>query len=106
MSKDIDLETELFECCQICPVCSEKVRLFVGKDENLEKALLCIQAWANAYPLNIFPKPDLKKAAQVLKDNGMTLGSISADNMRHVLDGIKGIVDQALKDDNEEAKTT
>jgi uncharacterized coiled-coil DUF342 family protein len=57
-----------------------------------------IQAWANAYPLVVFPKPNLKKAAEVLKAAGMTLDSISADNMRHVLDGIKDIVEKALKE--------
>jgi hypothetical protein len=48
--------------------------------------------WCEAYPLDIFPEPDFKKAAKVLKENGMTLDAISASNMRHVLDGIKRIL--------------
>jgi len=48
--------------------------------------------WINAYPLDLFPEPDLKKAAKVLKENGMTLDAISASNMRHVLDGIEKII--------------
>jgi len=68
-----------------------------AKVERYEKALERIQTWAHAYPLEAFPKPDLKKAHEVLKAAGMTLDAISADNMRHVLNGIKNIVDQALK---------
>jgi hypothetical protein len=56
-----------------------------------------IQAWANDYSLETFPKPDLQKAAEVLKAAGMTLDSVSADNMRQILDDIKNIVGQALK---------
>ena len=67
-------------------------------NERYEAALLRIQNWAKAYPVKAFPKPDLKKAHEVLKAAGMTLDSISADSMRHVLDGIKDIVEQALKE--------
>ncbi len=70
----------------------------VGK---LRKALERIQIWSEAYPLTAFPKPDLKKVAQVLKAAGMTLDAISADAMRHVLDGVKKIVSDALKEPRE-----
>ena len=66
--------------------------------DKMENALRQIDTWAKAYPLNVYPKPDLKKAAEVLKASGMNLDSISADNMRHVLDGIKDIVREALKE--------
>jgi len=52
-----------------------------------------IKTWINAYPLNVFPEPDFEKAAKVLKQNGITLDSISASNMRHVLNGIKNIIE-------------
>ena len=68
-----------------------------AENERYEEAFRRLQNWTKAYPLEVFPKPDLKKAAKVLKANGMTLDSISADNMRHVLNGIKDIVEQALK---------
>ena len=68
-----------------------------AKNAKLREALESIDTWAKAYPLNIFPKPDLKKAAQVLKDAGITLDAISADAMRNVLDGVKDIVSEALK---------
>lgn len=57
-----------------------------------EDKLNKIEAWTKAYPLQVFPEPDFAKAAKVLKNNGMTLDSISASNMRHVLDGIKRII--------------
>lgn len=65
--------------------------------EKKQEALERIQTWSKAYPLTAFPKPDLKKAHKVLKAAGMTLDAISADAMHHVLDGVKDIVDEALK---------
>ena len=62
--------------------------------ENQEEILHKINDWIVAYPLNIFPEPDFKKAAQVLKDAGMTLDAISASNMRHVLKGIAEIINK------------
>ena len=52
-----------------------------------------IKTWIDAYPLDIFPEPDFKKAHEVLKANGITLDAISASNMRHVLNGIKDIIE-------------
>jgi len=61
--------------------------------EKRDEALDQIRNWADAYPLQVFPEPDLKRAAAVLHDAGMTLDAISASNMRHVLSGVKRIVD-------------
>jgi hypothetical protein len=63
----------------------------------LEAALQRIDNWAKAYPLDVFLKPNLKKAAKVLNAAGMTLDAITGDAMRHVLDGVKDIVEKALK---------
>ena len=60
--------------------------------DELEGELDKITNWCNAYPLDIFPEPDLKAVAELLKKNGMTLDSVSASNMRHVLSGIKDIL--------------
>lgn len=60
---------------------------------ELEEKLHKIKIWCDAYPLSVFPEPDLKKAAKVLKENGMTLDSISAHNFRHVLNGIKNLIE-------------
>jgi len=64
--------------------------------ERLTDIFQKIRTWQQAYPLDIFEKPDLKKAREVLKAAGMTLDAITADNMRYVLDGIAGYVEQAL----------
>jgi hypothetical protein len=53
--------------------------------EALEEFDHSLTQWAQAYPLTAFPKPDLIKAAQVLRDAGMTLDGVSADCMRHVV---------------------
>jgi hypothetical protein len=74
----------------------ENVKL-EAENEKMIEALERIDTWAKAYPLDIFPKPDLKKAHKVLKTAGLNLDEISADAMRHVLGGIKNTVDQALK---------
>jgi len=41
--------------------------------------------WLKAYSTDIFPEPDLEKAAAILKANGMTIDSLSASMGRHVL---------------------
>lgn len=75
-----------------------ELRAVREENKRLREALERIQTWAKAYLLKAFPKPDLKKAHEILKAAGMTLDAISADNMRHVLDGVKDIVEQALKE--------
>lgn len=65
-------------------------------DERMEDALQKILQWCDAYPLDIFPEPDLKRAHEVLTANGMTLDSISAHVSRHVLRGIEGLARAAI----------
>lgn len=64
--------------------------------EDLEEALQRIVQWSEAYPLDIFPEPDLKKARELLAAGGITLDAISAHCMRHVIDGVGKIARQAL----------
>lgn len=47
-----------------------------------------LRQWQRAYPLDMFPEPDLEMAAEILADHGMALGSISASSMRHVVEKI------------------
>ena len=61
--------------------------------EVLEEKFERVIKWINAYPLKTFPEPDFIKAAKILKEHGMTLDAISASNMRHVLQGIKIIIE-------------
>ena len=65
-------------------------------NERMNNALQIIANWQKAYPLNVFPEPDFKRAHEILKTAGMTLDAISASNMRHVLNNIKEIVDAGL----------
>jgi hypothetical protein len=56
--------------------------------DRLEDALRLIVAWSEAYPLKIFPKPDLLKARELLEAGGITLDSVSAHAMRHVVESV------------------
>lgn len=64
--------------------------------EQLTEALQRIKQWSEAYPLDVFPEPDLKRAHAVLKEHGMTLDAISAHVMRHALRGVGRIAAEAL----------
>jgi hypothetical protein len=65
--------------------------------EWLEAALEQIEQWSRAYPLEIFPEPDLKRARELLEAGGMTLDAISAHAMRHVIEGVGKIARDALE---------
>jgi hypothetical protein len=55
-----------------------------------------IAGWEQAYPLSAFPEPDLARAAEVLKADGMTLDAISASNMRHVVSRLAPQIHEAV----------
>jgi hypothetical protein len=67
------------------------------REERMEEALHRIASWADAYPLTVFPEPDLKRAREVLEAAGMTLDAISADAMRHVITQVGHIAKGALQ---------
>ena len=83
-----------------------EARLAAAEDKRDEarEAHQRIVEWADAYPLSVFPEPDFKKAAAVLKAAGMTLDAISASNMRHCLKGAKEIACTVLATDTEGGK--
>lgn len=66
------------------------------ENDRFREALWQIAQWAKAYPLSVFPEPDFAKARDLLKAGGMTLDSISASNMRHVVEGVGKIAQAAL----------
>jgi hypothetical protein len=66
------------------------------RTDELTEALHKIVSWSEAYPLDIFPEPDFKKAHEVLKANGMTIDAISASAARHVVEGVGQIARKAL----------
>jgi hypothetical protein len=57
---------------------------------------LRIVQWSEAYPIDIFPEPDLKRARELLAAGGITLDSVSAGMARHVVEGIGKIAREAL----------
>jgi len=65
-------------------------------DDRKQDALHQIKQWSMAYPLEVFPEPDLKRANEVLSAAGMSLASISAKAMRHVITQVQKIADGAL----------
>jgi hypothetical protein len=66
---------------------------------KLEDALQLIVQWSEAYPVAVFPEPDLKKVAELLWAEGITLDAVSAHCMRHVVKGVGNIAREALKGD-------
>lgn len=80
--------------CGGCDVqCAECLNVYV---EKMEAALEAISAWCDAYPLTVFPEPDMNKARELLNAGGVSLDAISAHNMRHVINGISRIVREGL----------
>ena len=58
-----------------------------------------IQNWAKAYPLESFPEPhrfEWQQAAALLSEKVISIGSLSASNIRHVITGVKRAVDHGL----------
>lgn len=51
-----------------------------------------LESWVKAYPLEIFPEPNMKLVAECLKEGGHSLDAVSASGMRHVLNGVAGII--------------
>ena len=56
-----------------------------------------LRSWADAYPLKVFPEPNMARAHELLTAGGMTIDAISASNMRHVIEGVRHLVDEGLK---------
>ena len=84
-------EEPLCPGCQPCPICGRENE-DISSMEEAENKLRKIINWVEAYPLSIFPEPDFKKIAEILKNNGISIDSVSASNMRHVLKGIENII--------------
>lgn len=74
----------------------EACRRDAERIDTIMDAFHRVRVWIDAYPLSVFPEPDFKRAREVLKANGMTIDAISASNMRHVLTGIRSIIDSAI----------
>jgi len=75
----------------------ERAEAAEARAERYEDALQQIDNWAKAYPLDVFPEPDFKRVREALEAAGITLDSVSASNMRHVITGVARIVENAQK---------
>ena len=87
----IELERKLIEYKELNNNLTDQLE---HKQDKLDQ----IETWTRAYPLQIFPKPDYKKANEVLQKAGLSLGQITGGAMRHVL---KGIIEIIEKNNNE-----
>jgi hypothetical protein len=72
----------------------------MSNEEKYEDALERIVQWCEAYPIDIFPEPDFKKAAELLKTGGITLDAVAASCMRHVVEGVGKIAREALENNH------
>lgn len=76
---------------------SDEINKLQDRIDVLEEAMLHIMAWSEAYPLEVFPEPDLKKARTLLEAGGITLDAVSASCMRHVVHGVAEIAKEAME---------
>jgi hypothetical protein len=74
----------------------KRIQELVAEIERLTQALTEIERWSRAYPLKVFPEPDLKRAAELLEAGGMTLDAVSASAIRRVIEGVGEIARRAL----------
>ena len=49
----------------------------------------------------MFPEPDLKLARKLLEDGGVNYSALNVYSMRHVINGVGKIIDEALGEVNE-----
>jgi hypothetical protein len=68
----------------------------ITDNEKFRDALQKIKNWSEAYPLEVFPEADLKRARELLQAGGIAIDSISAAAMRHVINGVGEIAKKAL----------
>ena len=61
--------------------------------ERLTEHLERIEDWCRAYPIDVFPDPDLTKCRELLGDGQFT--RLNAHAMRHVVNGIALIAERA-----------
>jgi len=90
-----DYADELFSDC--ATFLNERDALRKNLDIAVDK-FREIDFWAKAYPLDVFPEPDFRRVRELLEAGGITLDSVSASNMRHVINGVANIVSETLKE--------
>ena len=69
-----------------------------AENEKLKEAIELLQNWVKAYPLDMFPEPDLKLARKLLEDGDVNYSALNVYAMRHVINGVRRIIDEALNE--------
>jgi len=77
---------------------ADEIERLNDRVDELAEGLRKIVSWSEAYPLDIFPEPDFKKAHEVLRANEMTIDAISASVARHTVEGVGKIARAAMHD--------
>lgn len=72
---------------------------FIEEIDHQYEAMQQIKAWCDAYPVDVFTMPDWVEAKEKLGPE--LLSRVSAANMRHVVEGIKRIITECEKNNNE-----
>ena len=83
-----------------CAELEKQIKYIMAELKRRQDKLDQIETWTRAYLLQIFPKPDYKKADEVLKKAGLSLGEITGGAMRHVLKGIIEIIEDNGNENN------
>jgi len=91
---EVDVQQDLIDALDDIVELEKQLQQIQEERDTLNEKLEEIIQWSNAYPISVFPEPDLKKAHELLKTGGMTLDVISASSMRHVLKGIIEIIER------------
>lgn len=74
----------------------QAIQSLAAESDRLRDALERIHQWSQSYPDDVFPEPDFKHVALALSRAGLSLGTVSASNMRHVSRGVGKIAAAAL----------
>ena len=69
-----------------------------AENERLREAVGLLRNWVKAYPLDMFPEPDLKLARKLLTDGGVSYDALNVYSMRHVINGVGRIIDETLNE--------
>lgn len=75
---------------------ADRINALKAENERMRDALTRIDEWADAYPVAVFPEPNISACAKALADAGQASDALHASWARHLLGGVKRIVRTAL----------
>lgn len=74
------------------PEAQRELQVLRDELERANDALDSIAKWTEAYPVEMFPEPDMARATKALADAGIEIGAVSGKAMRHVVSGVARII--------------